>query len=84
MLEPTITTEELDARFDAGEDVSAFFDWSKAERPGRGQKRVNVDLPAWMVAAMDREATRIGITRQSLIKVWFDTMLRNLSGGSAH
>jgi hypothetical protein len=31
---------------------------------------VNVDFPVWMIAALDREATRLGVTRQSLIKVW--------------
>jgi hypothetical protein len=66
----TITTEEFDRRFDDGEDVSEFFDWSKARRPGLELKRVNVDFPTWVVTGLDREAKRLGVTRQSLIKMW--------------
>ena len=66
----TITAEEFDRRFDNGEDVSEFFDWSKARRPGLELKRVNVDFPAWVIAGLDREARRLGVTRQSLIKMW--------------
>lgn len=61
---------EFDAKFDAGDDVTAFLDLSKATRPGLAIKRVNVDFPGWMVDSLDREATRVGITRQSLIKFW--------------
>ncbi|MEL7352594.1 MAG: CopG family antitoxin [Cyanobacteria bacterium P01_A01_bin.116] len=61
---------EFDAKFDRGEDVSEFLDFSKAKRPGLQQKRVNVDFPAWMVEALDREARRLGVTRQSIIKIW--------------
>lgn len=66
----SITAEELDEKFDAGEDVSAYFDWSKARRPNQEARRVNVDFPAWMVQGLDREAGRLGVTRQSLIKMW--------------
>ena len=66
----TITAEELDEKFDNGEDISAYFDWSKARRPNQEPKRVNVDFPAWVVAGLDREAGRLGVTRQSLIKMW--------------
>ena len=65
-----ITAEELDEKFDNGEDVSAYFDFSKARRPNLEAKRVNVDFPAWMVAGLDREAARLGVTRQSLVKMW--------------
>jgi hypothetical protein len=62
---------DLDKRFDAGvEDVIGGFDLSSATRPNREQKRVNVDFPAWMVESLDREANRLGVTRQSIIKVW--------------
>ena len=61
---------EFDERFDAGEDVSAAVDWSKARRPNVEARRVNVDFPAWVVAALDREAKRLGVTRQALIKMW--------------
>lgn len=61
---------EFDAHFDAGGDVSAMLDTARARRPGEEPRRVNVDFPAWMLAELDREATRLGVTRQSLIKVW--------------
>jgi hypothetical protein len=61
---------EFDRKFDAGEDVSADLDLSKARRAGQEQRRVNVDFPSWMIEALDREAGRLGVTRQSIIKVW--------------
>lgn len=66
----TITTEQFDEMFDNCEDVSAYVDWSKARRPNQEPRRVNVDFPAWMVRDLDREAGRLGVTRQSLIKMW--------------
>ncbi len=63
------TAEEFDALFDDGTDVIQFADMSKATRPNK-VKRVNVDFPIWLVEAIDKEAQRIGVTRQSLIKVW--------------
>jgi len=62
--------KDFDREFDEGKDVSSDFDLSKARRPGREQQRVNVDFPSWMVEALDREASRLGVTRQSIIKVW--------------
>lgn len=62
--------KEFDERFDEGEDMSAVLDTARARRPGEQQRRVNVDFPVWMIAELDREATRLGVTRQSLIKVW--------------
>lgn len=61
---------EFDVNFDQGEDISEFLDLSQAKRPGLEQKRVNVDFPTWMIEALDREAKRLGVTRQSIIKVW--------------
>jgi hypothetical protein len=63
-------TEEFDELFDAGEDITAHLDVSSAHRPGLAQRRVNVDFPSWMVESLDREARRLGVTRQSVIKVW--------------
>jgi hypothetical protein len=60
----------LDRRFDAGEDISEYLDWSKAKRPGLEQRRVNVDLPSWMINSLDMEAKRVGVTRQTIVKVW--------------
>jgi hypothetical protein len=65
-----MTAREFDQAFDAGEDVSDRVDWSKATRPNLAPKRVNVDFPAWVVAGLDREAKRLGVTRQALIKMW--------------
>lgn len=62
--------EKFDEQFDRGQDVTATLDVAKAQRPGEEQRRVNVDFPAWMITALDREAQRLGITRQSVIKVW--------------
>jgi hypothetical protein len=61
--------KDLDRRFDAGEDVTKYLDLSKARRPAHEQKRVNVDFPIWMVESLDREAKRLGVPRQALIKV---------------
>ena len=60
----------LDRKFDAGEDVSGQLDWSKARRPNVELKRVNVDFPVWVVEGLDRQAERLGVTRQALIKLW--------------
>ena len=65
-----ITAEELDEKFDNGEDVSAYFDFSKARRPNQEPRRVNVDFPSWMVDGLDKQARHLGVTRQSLIKMW--------------
>jgi len=62
--------EEFDRKFDAGDDVTDVLDLSAARRPGQEVRRVNVDFPAWMVESLDREAKRLGVTRQSVIKVW--------------
>ena len=62
--------KELDEKFDRGENVLKHFDLSRANRPGREQKRVNVDFPVWMIESLDQEAKRLGVTRQSIIKIW--------------
>jgi len=61
---------EFDERFDAGEDVTGALDLAGARRPMLEARRVNVDFPAWMVESLDREARRLGVTRQSVIKIW--------------
>ena len=70
---------EFDAKFDRGEDITKFLDLAQAKRPGHEQKRVNIDFPTWMIEALDREAKRLGITRQSIIKVWLAERLEQLS-----
>jgi hypothetical protein len=66
----TISAEELDRRFDEGEDISAYFDWSAAQQPALEAKRVNLEFPAWMVRSLDIQARKRGVTRQALIKMW--------------
>ncbi|OGW16683.1 MAG: CopG family transcriptional regulator [Nitrospinae bacterium RIFCSPLOWO2_12_FULL_47_7] len=61
---------EFDKKFDEGENISKYLDVSKARRPEREQKRVNVDFPLWMINLLDKEANRLGVPRQSIIKVW--------------
>ena len=61
--------KEFDKKFDAGEDVTKYLDRARAQRPGHEQRRVNVDFPVWMIESLDREASRLGVPRQSLIKV---------------
>lgn len=68
--------KELDKRFESGEDVVKYLDLTKAVRPGQEQKRVNVDFPSWMISSLDKEARRLGVTRQSIIKVWIADRLK--------
>ncbi len=61
--------KELDNRFDDGEDILKYLELTKARRVEQEQKRVNVDFPVWMIHSLDKEAKRLGIPRQSLIKI---------------
>jgi len=66
-----MTAEQLDEIFDKREeDILPYLDLAKAVRPGHQAKRVNVDFPSWMISRLDFEADRLGVPRQSLIKVW--------------
>ncbi|MDY6971694.1 MAG: CopG family transcriptional regulator [Thermodesulfobacteriota bacterium] len=62
--------EELDKEFDEGKSVLEHLDLSKARRPNQEQRRVNVDFPLWMIQSLDKEAKRLGVPRQSIIKIW--------------
>jgi len=66
----------FDEKFDKGESVLRHLDLSKAVRPGSQQRRVNVDFPVWMIESLDKEARRLGVTRQSIIKVWISERLQ--------
>jgi predicted DNA binding CopG/RHH family protein len=69
--------KDLDKIFDAGEvDFTECLDLAKAFKPGQEQKRVNVDFPVWMLERIDKEAGRLGVPRQSLIKVWIGEKLK--------
>ena len=71
--------KELEKKFDSGEDITKYLDLSKARRPEQEQKRVNVDFPIWMINSLDKEAKRLGVPRQSIIKVWIAERLENRS-----
>lgn len=68
----------FDAKFERGDDLSRALDLKGARRPGQQIKRVNVDFPEWMVGSLDREAKRLGVTRQSIIKVWIADRLEKV------
>ena len=68
--------EDFDKQFDQGEDISAHLDIEKAERPGQKQRRVDVDFPVWMIHSLDKEAQRLGVTKQSIIKMWIAEKLK--------
>ncbi len=74
---------EFDRAFERGEDVSKYLDVAKARRPGLEQRRVNVDFPVWVIESLDREAQRLGVTRQSLVKVWIAERLEQVARGAA-
>jgi len=66
----------FDKKFDNGEDVLKYLDLDKAKRPGQSQKRVNVDFPEWMIHSLDKEAKKLGVPRQSVIKFWIAERLK--------
>jgi predicted DNA binding CopG/RHH family protein len=70
--------KDLDRKFDAGEDILKYLDVTKAHRPGHDQRRVNVDFPVWMIQSLDREASKLGVPRQSLIKMLIARHLEEL------
>jgi hypothetical protein len=71
--------KELDKKFDEGESVIKNLDLSKARRPNQEQRRVNVDFPLWMIQSLDKEAKRLGVPRQSIIKIWLAERLHKSS-----
>jgi len=70
---------ELDKKFDENKNISKYLDISKVRRPGQEQRRVNVDFPLWMIDLLDKEAKRLGVPRQSIIKVWVAERLEKVS-----
>jgi hypothetical protein len=70
---------DFDEKFDRGDDVLEHLDRSSAKRVNLEQRRVNVDFPAWMIEMLDREAKRLGVTRQSVIKMWVDERLHRVA-----
>ncbi|MDR9417316.1 MAG: CopG family antitoxin [Gracilimonas sp.] len=70
---------EFDEKFDNAEDITEMLDIKKAKRASQDLKRVNVDFPIWMVELLDQEAKRLGVSRQSIIKVWLAERLEKAS-----
>ncbi len=77
-------TKTFDRQFDASEKIIDQLDLTKARRVGTNPKRVNVDFPGWMVESLDREARRMGVTRQSLIKLWLADKLGQKVAGAGN
>jgi hypothetical protein len=71
--------KKFDRKFDEGEEIVDQLDLAKARRPEQEQKRVNVDFPLWMIHQLDKEAKRLGVPRQSIIKVWVAERLKQAS-----
>jgi hypothetical protein len=71
--------KEFDRKFDEGEDVTPYLDLLKIRNPAQEQKRVNVDFPIWMIQILDKEAKRLGVPRQSIIKMWIAERLEKAS-----
>ena len=70
MSNKIISTEEFDKKFDDGEDISEYIDFDSVRPLNAEPKRINLELPLWMIKALDKEAQRLGVTRQSVIKTW--------------
>jgi len=75
-----MNSSEFDRLFDEGDSVVQALDLGGARRRRLEQKKVNVDFPLWMIEALDREASRLGVTRQSIIKVWLAERLEQSPG----
>jgi len=76
MKKKSIKAKEFDLKFDQDEDIIDYLDISKAIRPIQNQKRVNVDFPVWMINSLDKQARKLGVTRQSIIKMWIAEKLK--------
>jgi len=70
---------EFDKKFDENKNIIKHLDISKLRKPKQDQKRVNVDFPLWMIDLLDKEAKRLGVPRQSIIKVWVAERLEKVS-----
>ena len=73
--------KKFEQQFDEDVDLTASLDLSRAKRVLQEQKRVNVDFPTWMIDSLDREANKLGVTRQSVIKVWLAERLEATAPG---
>jgi len=76
MKKKSIETKDFDRKFEIGDDIIEYLDMDKVIRPRQEQKRVNVDFPVWMIQQLDKEARKLGVTRQSIIKIWLAERLK--------
>jgi hypothetical protein len=76
MKKKSIEAKDFDRKFENGDDIIEYLDLDKVLRPRQEQKRVNVDFPVWMIQQLDKEARKLGVTRQSIIKIWLAERLK--------
>jgi len=76
MKKTSITASKFDEKFNEGEDIIEHLDLINITKPGNNPKRVNVDFPAWMVQELDKVSRRLGVTRQSVIKIFISEKLK--------
>jgi hypothetical protein len=72
--------EDFEEKFDQGESVIDDLDLSRVRRPEQEQRRISIDLPMWMIHSLDKEARRLGVPRQSIIKMWLAEKLEKTAG----
>ena len=72
----------FEKKFDDNQNILDNLDLSKSRRPNQEQKRVNVDFPTWMIESLDKEAKHLGVTRQSIIKVWLAERLEKVASNN--
>jgi hypothetical protein len=78
MKKPSISnSSQFDQYFDEGGDIASYIVPASIKRPGLEQRRVNIDFPIWVIKSLDLEATRVGVSRQSLIKMWITEKLED-------
>jgi predicted DNA binding CopG/RHH family protein len=70
---------ELDNKFDLGQNITDALDLSNSKRINLKAKRINLDVPEWMITKVDKEASRLGVTRQSIIKFWLSEKLDGIN-----
>jgi hypothetical protein len=76
MKKKSISAVEFDEKFEKKENLVPYLQTDKITKPGLKSRRVSVDFPEWMVQELDRAAQKLGITRQSLIKVFISDKLK--------
>lgn len=77
MKKKSISTEEFDELFDKNKDITEYLDLKSAKRGTLKTRRVSVDFPEWMIQQLDKQALKLGVTRQSVIKFWISEKLKS-------